>query len=73
VGGQAFEQRAPEPSKWMLDNDAGFRAKAKGGVLGELIAGKVNVADHLVRAPGGSQVTVAEFVIDTLKPQLVAP
>lgn len=33
----------------------------------------MKVTYHLVTAPGGSQATVAEFVIDTLNTKLVKP
>ena len=68
IDGIVYQQGSPEYLRWMLANDRAFReAASKAGVLRAIEDGTLKVEYHLVTAPGGTKVSVAEFILDATR------
>jgi hypothetical protein len=64
IGGVRYQQGTATDLRWMLANDAGFRAAAqRQGLLRLIEEGTITVEYHLVRAPGGQRVLINQFDI----------
>jgi hypothetical protein len=64
IGGVRYQQGTATYLRWMLANDAGFRAAAqRQGLLRLIEEGTITVEYHLVRAPGGQRVLINQFDI----------